>query len=410
MSSERTEPQAASPRAQAGAPARAARARKPTRRKSVRWLTRLFVLALSITAGWFLRRSLKPKPLLVDTVVVERGTVRDEVSSASAGEVMAAQKATVRAEISARIVAVNHRRGERVKRGDAVVTLDTRDLDARLKEALATIASQRAAAAQAEARAEASRATAERERRLADRGAEPVKAAEDAAAQAREADAALSTAKAAVDQSQAAYQVARVARTNAVLTAPFDGLLSDVFVEVGDQTVPASNVFEIIDDSSLHVEATFDEADIARIKLGQSATLRLDALPDHPLAGVVSKLDPTVRTDAKGARTLRIEVAVVDLAAALAAGVRPGMSANVDVRVAEKSGVLSLPTSVIIGRGTKRSVDLIQNGVVEERPIKVGISSWERTEIAAGLKAGDRVVSSLNVKGLAPGVRVEPKP
>ncbi len=409
MNSERPDAQAPNPVARAEAPPSRLRARKPARRRWIRWLTRFLVLAALATAVWFARRSLKPKPLAVDVAVVERGTVRDEVSSASAGEVMPAQKATVRAEISARIVSVNHRRGDRVKRGDAVVTLDTRDLDARLKEALATIASQRAAVAQSEARAEASKATAEREQRLADRGAEPVKAAEDAAAQAREAEAALATAKAAVEQSQAAYQVTKVARTNAVLTAPFDGLLSDVFVEVGDQTVPASNVFEIIDDSRLHVEATFDEADIARIKLGQSAMLRLDALPDHPLAGVVSKLDPTVRTDAKGARTLRIEVEVTDLPGAVAAGVRPGMSANVDVRVAEKTDVLSLPTSVIIGRGTKRSVDLIENGVIEERPIQVGISSWERTEIAAGLHAGDRVVASLNVKGLGEGVRVEPK-
>lgn len=409
MKSERTEAGTPTPERHADATAARLRARKPARRRLVRWITRLVVLAVLVGAGWFAKRALKPKPLAVDVAVVERGTVRDEVSSASAGEVMAAQKATVRAEISARIVAVNHRRGERVKRGDAVVTLDTRDLDARLKEALATIASQRAAVAQAAARADSARATAEREQRLADHGAEPVKAADDAAAQAREADAALATAKASVEQSQAAYQVAKVARTNAVLTAPFDGLLSDVFVEVGDQTVPGSNVFEIIDDSRLHVEATFDEADIARIKLGQSATLRLDALPGQPLSGVVSKLDPTVRTDAKGARTLRIEVEVADLKAALAAGVRPGMSANVDVRVAEKADVLSLPTSVIIGRGTKRAVDLIENGVIVERRIQVGISSWDRTEIVSGLRAGDRVVASLNVKGLGEGVRVEAK-
>jgi RND family efflux transporter MFP subunit len=375
----------------------------------MRWLTRLVIVAALVAAGVFAKRALKSKPMRVDVAVVERGTVRDEVSSAAAGEVMAAQKATVRAEISARVVALNHRRGERVKRGDAVVTLDTRDLDARLREALATTASQRAAVAQAEARADAARATAEREQRLAAHGAEPVKAAEDAAAQQREADAALRTAKAAVEQSQAAYQVAKVARSDAVLTAPFDGLLAEVFVEVGDQTVPGSNVFELVDDSRLHVEATIDEADIARVKLDQPATLRLDALPGQPLSGVVSRLDPTVRTDAKGARTLRIEVEVSDLKAALAAGVRPGMSANVDVRVAEKTDVLSLPTSVIIGRGTKRSVDLIQNGVVVERPIQVGISSWERTEIVAGLRAGDRVVASLNLKGLAEGVHVEPK-
>jgi len=167
-------------------------------------------------------------------------------------------------------------------------------------------------------------------------------------------------------------------------------------------------VFELVDDARLHVEATIDEADIGRVKVGQPATLRLDALPDHPIAGVVSKLDPTVRKDEKGARTLRIEVEVADLARAVVAGVRPGMSANVDVRVAEKQDVLSLPTNVIIGRGTKRSVYLIDQGVARERSIQIGMSSWERTEVASGLAAGDRVVANLNAKGLADGVAVLP--
>ena len=73
---------------------------------------------------------------------------------------------------------------------------------------------------------------------------------------------------------------------------------------------------------------------------------------------------------------------------------------NVDVRVAEKQDVLSLPTNVIIGRGTKRSVYLIDQGVARERPIQIGMSSWERTEIAS--------VANLNAKGLADGVPVLP--
>jgi HlyD family secretion protein len=149
-----------------------------------------------------------------------------------------------------------------------------------------------------------------------------------------------------------------------------------------------------------------DEADIARVKVGQPATLRLDALPNQPIAGIVSKLDPTVRSDTRGARTLRIEVEVSDLARAREAGVRPGMSANVDVVVAEKHGVLHLPTNVVIGRGTKRSVFVIEDGVAHERPVQTGIASWESTEILSGVREGDHVVATLNVKGLADGVPV----
>ncbi len=386
---------------------RAAPGRSLRKRRSP-WPMRLaLLLALLLAVGFVIRGSRK-KPLAVEAAAVERGMVRDEISSSAAGEVMAERKATVRAELSGRVLAVRHRRGERVKRGEVVVALDAADLEARSKQAQATLAAQRAQLAQAEAHAEAALRTAERERRLAEHGAETAKVAEDASAQARESAAAVEVARGQLGQSEAALQVAQVARSHAELTAAFDGLLADVFVDPGDEVQIGANVFELVDDARLHVEATIDEADIGRVKVGQPATLRLDALPDHPIAGVVSKLDPTVRKDEKGARTLRIEVEVADLARAVVAGVRPGMSANVDVRVAEKQDVLSLPTNVIIGRGTKRSVYLIDQGVARERSIQIGMSSWERTEVASGLAAGDRVVANLNAKGLADGVAVLP--
>ncbi|HEX7488174.1 MAG TPA: efflux RND transporter periplasmic adaptor subunit [Anaeromyxobacteraceae bacterium] len=378
------------------------------RKRRSPWPVRIAILLALLVAGGLLIRGARKKPLAVEAAAVERGMVRDEISSSAAGEVMAERKATVRAELSGRVLAVKHRRGERVRRGEVVVALDAADLEARSQQAQATLAAQRAQLAQAEAHAEAAQRTAERERRLAEHGAETAKMAEDAAAQAREAQAAVEVARGQLAQSAAALQVARVARSHAELTAAFDGLLADVFVDPGDEVQIGGTIFELVDDARLHVEATIDEADIGRVKVGQPATLRLDALPDHPIAGVVSKLDPTVRKDEKGARTLRLEVEVSDLPRAVAAGVRPGMSANVDVRVAEKDDVLSLPTNVIIGRGTKRSVFLIDQGVARERSIQIGMSSWERTEIASGLAQGDRVVANLNAKGLVDGAAVLP--
>jgi HlyD family secretion protein len=348
----------------------------------------------------------RKQPVLIETSTVQRGVVKDEISSSTAGEVMPERKATVRAELSARVIAVKHQRGDRVEAGETVASLDAADLDARLRQAQATREAQRAQVAQAEARAETANRTADIAKKLAARGVQAPQSAEDAATQAREADAAVRAARAAVAQSEAALQVAKVARAHGALVAPFDGLLSEVFVDPGEQAQAGSPVFEIIDDARLHVEATVDEADIARVKVGQAATLRLDALPNQPIAGIVSKLDPTVRSDTRGARTLRIEVEVSDLPRAREAGVRPGMSANVDVVVAEKRGVLHLPTNVIIGRGTKRSVFVIEDGVARERPIETGIASWESTEILSGVREGDRVVATLNVKGLADGVPV----
>lgn len=383
------------------------RRRAAAKRRSP-WGWRIVVLVGVAAVIAVLAIASKKKPISVEIATALRGAVKDEISSSTAGEVMAERKATVRAEISARVLAVKHKRGERVATGDVILQLDTADLDARLRQSQATLEAQRAQLAQAQAHAEAARHTAAREKTLVDRGAESPRVAEDAETAAREAEAAARGARAGIEQNEAAVQVAKVARSHGTLTAPFDGLLSDVFVDPGEQAQVGMALFEIVDDSSLHVEATIDEADIARVKVGQAASLRLDALPKHPIAGVVSKLDPTVRTDPKGARTLRLEVAVSDLANARGAGVRPGMSANVDVVVAEKDNVLHLPTNVVIGRGTKRSVYVIEQNVARERNIEIGISSWERTEVVSGLREGERVVATLNTKGLADGLPVTP--
>jgi len=381
------------------------RTRRPAKSPS-HWRRWAVILLVLLAAGFGLSRAMKRKPITVETVAVEKGAVRDEISSSTAGEVMPLREATVRAELGGRILAVNHRRGDRVKRGEVIVALDAADLDAKLKQAAATLESQHAQVAQAEVRAQAAKRTAERSQRLAEQGVETSQAAQDAADNGREAEAALQAARAQLDQMGAALESARVARSHAQLTAPFDGMLADELFDPGDELQVGAVVFQEIDDSRLHVEVTVDEADIGKVAVGQPAALRLDALPNHPVDGVVSKLDPTVRKDEKGARTLRIEVEVSNLAGALKAGLRPGMSANADVRVAEKQGVLSLPSNAVVGRGTKRTVYVVEGGVARERPVQIGLTNWERSEILSGLSEGEKVIATLNATGLADGVPV----
>ena len=379
----------------------------PSRRRRSPWPRRAIMAVIVVGAlGFLFRRATNRPPVEVEVIKATRGTVTDEISSASAGEVMAERDATVRADLSGRVLAVKHRRGERVKKGEVIVALDAADLEARLRQAQATVEAQRAQAAQADAHADAARKSAQRSRSLAERGAETEQMADDAEARSREADAAAKAARAQLDQASAALQVAKVARSHAELTAPFDGLLADVTVDPGDELTMGAVVFQLVDDSRLRVEAPIDEADIGKVKVGQKATLRMDALPGQDIAGTVARMDPTVRKDEKGARTLKLEVEVANLKEAMERGLRPGMSANVDVRVAEKQDLVSLPTNVIVGRGIKRTVYVVADGKAKEQPVQIGLTSWERSEIVSGVSEGQEVISSLNAKGLADGVPV----
>jgi HlyD family secretion protein len=384
----------------------AAPLKKPPRRSSSKWITRLVIIGAIAGGVAMLPRLMKKKPLLVKTVKVEKATVRDEVSSSTAGEVAPDKKALVRAELGGRVVSVRRERGDRVKRGEVVVTVDASDADARAAQALATAAAQEAQVAQAQARVETMARQAARARSLLDKGAGAAQVAEDAAAAEREAREALRAAQGLLAQAQAGLRVARVARGKADLTAPFDGVLTEVHPDPGDQLAPGAPVFEVMDDVRLHVEATVDEADIGRISVGQTAVLKLDALPGKLIPAKLAKIAPAVKKDLKGARTLAIDVDVADVDEARKAGLRAGMSANVDILVAEKPNVISLPTNAIVGRGAKRTVFKLENGFAKVVPVEVGLSNWDRSEIISGLSVGDQVVATLNAKELADGIPV----
>lgn len=382
----------------------------PSSRSQSSRVLRLLVVLVLVAAGAGAIKFWPRRTPTARVVRVSLGTVRDVVTSSSAGEVTPAMQATLRAEIGGRVLGVRHRRGSRVKRDDLVLQLDPADLDARLRQTHAATDAATAQRAQAEARLDSLKRQAQRAQLLAQAGAGTVQISEDARAAVREAEIALRAADGQVAQARAAQQAAHVQRSRCEFSAPFDGVLTEVAANPGDSLVPGAPVFQIVDDNRLHVDAYVDEADAVRVQVGQRAELHLDALPGRNIAGRVARVDPVVKRDLKGARSLTVEVEVSDLATARGAGLLPGMSANVEILVTEKQNVLWVPSNVIIGRGVSRHVySLSPQGRayrVHRQPVDIGLSNWDRTEISRGLVANTWVVTSLNEKGLEDGATV----
>lgn len=374
------------------------------------WLKVLVVLAVLVAAVVVIRALLPKQTIPVRAVKVERGMVRDVVSSSQAGEVTAELHAAVRAEVGGAVVAVLHKRGERVTKGTVIVRLDPADLQARANQAEAAAAAAQGQVAQAQARLITLQRQAARAQLLLLKGAGTASISEDAASAVNEATQGFKAAEGTLRQTQAAAKVAQIARSRSDILAPFDGLLTDVYPNLGEALAPSAPVFQIIDDQGLHVDTPIDEADAAKVRVGQEATLKLDALPGRPIKGRVRLVDPAVKRDLKGARTLAVEVEVVDVKGAREVGLKPGMSANVDIITAEKPDVLNLPSNAIIGRGVQRAVYRLVPEGKHHRAVRtnvgVGLENWERTEILSGLALDDLVVATLNVKGLDDGALV----
>ncbi len=164
-----------------------------------------------------------------------------------------------------------------------------------------------------------------------------IKAAEYSVAQAESAVArldptpeALALAEAQVAQARAALNLARTLLQDAVLTAPFDGTVATLDLNLGQVVSPGAPVITFGDLQNLRVE-TVDlvEVDVAKIKLGQPAKIKLDAFPDKIFNGKVIQIAPFA-TDRRGDKVFKVTLDVSDAANA---GWRWGMTASIEIAV-----------------------------------------------------------------------------
>jgi HlyD family secretion protein len=135
------------------------------------------------------------------------------------------------------------------------------------------------------------------------------------------------------------------------------------------------------------------------------ARISLDAFPDRDFPGHVRRIAPYVLDQEKQARTVEIEA---EIDAPDKTGLLPGYSADVEVILDHRDGVLRVPTSVVDDEGYVFVFDP-DTSRISQTPIVTGLSNWEFTEITEGLREGDRVVSSIDRDGVVDGAVVTPE-
>jgi len=184
-------------------------------------------------------------------------------------------------------------------------------------------------------------------------------------------------------QDQAQKQLDR-----ATLIAPFAGVVAHLYdVEEGDMVSTATTILYLIDPSLMELKVQVDEIDIPDVKLGQKAIVKVDALPDMPLAGKVSSIAPIPVKEA-GVTLFDVKIA---LDSTNGTGLRSGMSASSDIMITERTNVLLVPDRVIKQNSQgKTVVDVAMvGGQAQERVVVTGISDGFQIEIISGLKEGE---------------------
>lgn len=337
------------------------------------------------------------------------------------GTLVAQESADVAAEIAGRVVATPVERGSKVGAGAELVRIAAAEVDAQAREAVAN-------AAQIEARlgiaggtpfdvarvpevasAHAARLLArtdfERARTL--HASTLISQAEfdQRSAQLEAAERQYDVARNGAEQqyqslmaARARVTVAQKAVADAVVRAPFAGVVGQRFVSPGDYVTRGTKVASVLRVDPLRVELTVPEQFVSAVGTGRDVTFKVDAVPGGTFTGQVRYVSPSVTAET---RALVVEAIVPNADGRL----KPGYFATARIAQAVPvPGLLVPSTAVRTMAGTAR-VFVVSGDRVEERVVMVGQTIDARVEITDGLKAGERVAAS-GVDGLVDGVRV----
>jgi membrane fusion protein, multidrug efflux system len=331
------------------------------------------VIAAALAGASPACRSETPKPAVpegapprpVATAVVQ--ALRSAGTVPVPALVQANQRAVLASRVSASVIELPWREGDRVGAGAVVARLD----DAALRSALAAAESAARAADLDRTRFEA----------LLAKGAATPREVEESVARAA--------------ASRAAVAMARENLAYVALRAPFAGTIASRPARVGDVVSPGAAVIEVEGDSGLEALATVDAASMSRLRPGVSVEVLVDGQP--------GPLQATVRAIAQAGdpATHRFEVRA-DLPRS--AGLRSGLFARLLAPAAEGPATISVPASAVFARGGLTGVFVVADGVARLRWVAAGVPAGGLVEIRAGLEAGERV--ALDPAGLADGIPV----
>jgi len=374
---------------------------------------RLLVVAILLAVGGFaLWHYTRPQAVAVSLRGVDRGRVERSVANTRAGTVKACRRARLAPLAGGQIVAQPVHEGDRVRAGQVLLELWNEDTAAQARVAEEQERSARLRAEEACERASVAERDAERARGLHGDGLIPDDQFDRATSSAKTLRAACDATRSEVQQSQRSIELARANLKRTVLRAPFDGIVAKITGEVGEFAmpsppgIPTPPAIDLIDDSCLYVSAPIDEVDAARVRVGQTGYITLDAFAGRRFPGRVRRIAPYVLEVEKQARTVDVEVEFTnpgDVKALLV-----GYSADVEIVLEERESVLRVPTQALL-EGNRVLVYDPNPGRLEERRIETGISSWEYTEVRSGLQPGERVVASPERPGVVPGAKAVPE-
>jgi len=316
-----------------------------------------------------------------DLYIVAPGTL--EKSLPLTGSLAPLTEATVKAKVAGELVAVTVREGESVRQGQLLARIDLTEVQARVAARQADVEAAKAQLVWAEKNRGTQKALLDKAF-ISQNAFDNIQSNYDvAAAKLRAAEADL--------------VVAQKSLGDAVLTAPFSGIVAQRHAQPGERVALDARVVSIVDLSRLQLEASVPPAAIGQVKVGQTMNFRVEGFGEREFAGRIERINPSATV---GTRSISVYAAIDNREGLL----RGGMFAQGALTLSRVDNALSVPASAVREEIGQTFVYAIDDGMVKRRNVKVGApDAMGRVQVLDGLAAGDRIVR-VNLGSLREGV------
>ena len=358
------------------------------------------------------------------------GTIEKEFSTN--GVLKPVTEVKISSELSGEIIELHHEEGDSVAKGDLIIKINQENYISLVEMAQASLNAVETQYRLREAQVRQSELNYRRYKKMYENRVISQVEFEEVNGELEIAKKELKAAKYNVNRAIASLNEAKENLNKTNIYSPMNGTISAMNVEIGERVVGTSQMsgtelFRVANLDEFEVLAEIGESDIVHIAVGDSATIKMDAYPNHTFIGKVSHIANSAKSDNPFSQHLIHFVVKIlidknsysELSAKRKNPFKPGMSANVSIKTERKIGVLNLPLHSVKSKRdslTAKYHDIVyvigDDMRIEEREIVCGIDNLKRVEIISGLTADEKVVCApFNIinNGLEQGIKVSIK-
>jgi HlyD family secretion protein len=394
--------------------------KKNKKRNIIIGVSFLGVIVLAIAAFAIFK---SPDHTKVTVEKVSRRTITQTVSAI--GKIQPETEVKISPETSGEIVQLNVKEGDTVKAGQMILRIKPDIVESQLEQSKFAAEAVKSEGSARKADLEKARADFKRSETLFAKKYISQEEFDRAKNALEAAESGLSANNLRYDQAKASFKQTQKTAARTVIYAPIDGIVTKLDVEKGEKVVgtemmQGTEMMRISNLNVMNAEVQVDENDISYVKIGDTATVEIDAFPDRKFSGVVVETGHSAVQSAVGTQdqvtNFKVKVRLIDSDFKM----RPGMSCNVEIKTETRYNVLSAPLASVTDKKSAADAPNDREPVVttksdenkekkQDKPdvyvyvvssnkvklvkVKTGLSDKGYIEITEGLKEGETIVS-----------------